>query len=198
MEATDKKLLPQNFRFGIFLSSLYIIDVFYNLFTKLSGEKMGFYPGLITWITYMIIYACVLLFIRKYLLNFSAGVSVKWINIGIATFLLFNISLMILYCINPPASLINAVILLIILILCLYAMIKFSLSIGAIQDDYIGLLKVLGSFIVISSICYPISMLDFIVKSKIVTVLIYLSDIPTQVVLIIIYIRAIRYTKVRG
>ena len=86
----------------------------------------------------------------------------------------------------------------ILLVVYWYCWIRFGNSIRLIQNDFIGLLKGLGIFNIIATLSIPLGVVSIFSHSNIFTILTFVINIPPLVILIIIYNRAITYTKKTG
>ena len=195
MEAISKnKLLPQNFLIGIFLCILYILDSLYDAIIRCNGEKINFEHHKILFLLNSILVLFVLLFERRYLKNFSAHKTIKWLDCCIILPLLLCFVIILSHYIS-----LNKVIIaftpLILLIAYWFCWIMLGNSVRSVKDDFIGLLKELGILNIIATLSIPISFASVFNHSIILTILSYAVNIPPLVTLIIIYRRAIAFTK---
>jgi len=196
--AIDEKLIPQNFRLGISLSILSILQTVYDFWIRcVRGERINFEHHRILFLINIILGTWILLFERKYFKNFSANKAIKWLDICVVLPFILGI-VIILQHYNVLNKVLVAFAPLILYIVYCYALIRLGNSIRLIQHDFIGLLKILGIFIIISSIAIPLSIVAIYTHSNLITLLFYAIWIPPLVIQIIIYCRAIAFTKTIG
>jgi hypothetical protein len=195
MEPTNNnRLLPQNFLIGIILCALYIVDSLYDLFIRYGGGKIDFEHHKILFLLNSILIIWVLLFERKYLKNFSAGNAIRWLDCCIMLPLLL-ISLIMFFHYVTVNKVVNSLAPLIILIAYWFCWIMFGVSIRSVKNDFIGFLKQLGISNIIATLLIPLTFVSVLTRNNMVLIFAYAVNIPPLVILIIIYGRAIAFTK---